>query len=41
MISFVIDSMGAADDSCVGNGVVGEGDMAWVQVLARYTQRGR
>jgi hypothetical protein len=25
MISFAIDGMGAADDACVGDGLVGEG----------------
>ena len=28
IISFAIDSMGAADDACVGDGLVGEGGRA-------------
>jgi len=28
MISFAIDSMGAADEACVGDGLVGEGGRA-------------
>ena len=38
MIGFAIDSVGAADDVCMGDGVIGEGDRAMRgRVSAKWT----
>ena len=38
MISFAVDSVGTADDACMGDGVVGEGDRAMRgRVSAKWT----